>query len=164
MGTKGIEILGLKADQLVEKLNRALADEWLAYYQYWIGAKVVRGPLRAEVVAELDQHAADELRHAGLLVSRIIQLGGTPLLNPQEWFKLTNCGYDAPKNPEVGAVVNQNIKGEQCAIGVYNDLIKFTRDKDPVTFNIVLGILQDEVEHEDDLQAILEDMKTVGLE
>ena len=32
-----------------------------------------------------------------------------------------------------------------------------TRDKDPVTYNMVLTILQQEVEHEEDLQSLLED-------
>jgi bacterioferritin len=33
-----------------------------------------------------------------------------------------------------------------------------TREKDPVTYNMVLQILQDEVEHEEDLQALQEDI------
>jgi bacterioferritin len=32
-----------------------------------------------------------------------------------------------------------------------------TREKDPVTYNMVLTILQQEVEHEEDLQSLLED-------
>jgi hypothetical protein len=35
----------------------AFADEWLAYYQYWLGAKVVKGPMKEAVIAELLQHA-----------------------------------------------------------------------------------------------------------
>jgi len=31
--------------------------------------------------------------------------------------------------------------------------------KDPVTYNIVVQILQDEVEHEEDLQALLGDLE-----
>jgi len=31
--------------------------------------------------------------------------------------------------------------------------------KDPVTYNIVVQILQDEVEHEEDLQSLLEDLE-----
>ena len=58
-------------------------------------------------------------------------------------------------------MLEQNIKGEQCAIKSYNSLLKKTRDKDPVTYNIVLGILQMEVEHEEDLQALLEDINVM---
>ena len=79
MGTKGRSFLGDKADHIVELLNKALADEWLAYYQYWIGSKVVVGPMKGEVTTELIEHAADELRHADMLVLRITQLGGPPL-------------------------------------------------------------------------------------
>jgi len=159
MGTKGREIVGKDVDKLIEMLNKALADEWLAYYQYWVGAKVAKGPMRGTVAAELLQHATEELGHAELVSNRLIQLGGTPLLAPQDWYKMTNCGYEAPKDAYVEALLEQNIKGEQCAIGVYQELASFTRDMDPVTYDIVLSILTDEIEHEEDLQAIVEDIK-----
>jgi len=161
MGTKGIEIIGMDVGKLIELLYKALADEWLAYYQYWIGAKVVKGQMRGEVVTELDEHAGDELRHAGMLVDRIIQLGGTPILKPEDWYKMTNCGYDAPEDPFVKTVLHQNIKGEQCAIDVYQKLSETIKDKDPVSYFIVLEILKDEIEHEEDLQSILEDIELI---
>ena len=161
MGTKGREIVGINVDRIVELLNKALADEWLAYYQYWIGSKLVAGPMKDAVITELLQHATDELRHADMVTTRIIQLGGTPLISPEEWFKQTNCGYDAPKDPFVEKVLEQNIKGEQCAITVYNSLIQEVGMKDPVTYNIAVQILQDEVEHEEDLQSILDDLGVI---
>ncbi|MDK2826390.1 bacterioferritin [Methanolobus vulcani] len=159
MGTKGVEILGLDVDELIELLNKALADEWFAYYQYWIGAKVIKGPMREAAVAELIQHATDELRHADMVSNRIIQLGGTPVLSPKDWEKLSNCGYESPEDPFVKKILEQNIKGEQCAIQVYNSILGKVKDKDPVTYEIVLQILTDEIEHEDDLQAIMEDIE-----
>ncbi|NOZ55712.1 MAG: ferritin [Calditrichaeota bacterium] len=159
MGTKGIEIVGMDVQELIRLLNKAFADEWLAYYQYWLGAKVVRGPMKEAVIAELLQHATDELRHADMVANRIIQLGGTPVPEPKKWYDVTNCGYDAPDDPFVEIILKQNIKGEQCAIGVYQDILKTTMTADPVTYNMVLQILQDEVEHEEDLQSLLEDFE-----
>jgi len=158
MGTKGREIVGVDVKELLKLLNKAFADEWLAYYQYWTGAKIAKGMMRGQVVAELDQHAQDELRHAGMVAERIIQLGGTPLLEPQEWYKETNCGYDKPSDPNTKKLLEQNIKGEQCAITVYKKLSDLVKDKDSVTYNMALEILADEVEHEEDLEAILDDM------
>jgi bacterioferritin len=80
MGQKGREIVKMDVDQLIGLLNKALSDEWLAYYQYWIGAKVVKGPMKDAVIAELNLHATEELAHATLLTTRIIQLGGIPVL------------------------------------------------------------------------------------
>ena len=158
MGSKGIEIVGMDVAELLEMLNRAYCDEWLAYYQYWLGAKVVKGPMKDAVIAELEQHATEELNHALMLTTRIVQLGGTPITTPQDWYKWTNCGYDAPDDPYVRALLVQNIKGEQCAIGVYQKLLKTTMTTDPVTYNVVLQILEQEVEHEEDLQSLLEDL------
>ncbi len=157
MGSKGREIVGMDVNELIGLLRRAYADEWLAYYQYWVGAKVIKGPMKEAVIAELIQHAADELNHADMVALRIIQLGGTPVTRPQEWYTLTNGGYEAPDDPFVKKVLPHNIKGEQCAIGVYKRLLEITGDKDPVTYAMVLQILQQEVEHEEDLQALQED-------
>ncbi len=157
MGTKGIEIVDMDVGLLCEELNRAYCDEWLAYYQYWLGAKVAKGPMKEAVIAELTQHAADELRHADMLTERIIQLGGTPVTTPAKWFDMANCAYEAPENPQVRVLLDQNVAGEQCAIMTYKKLLKLTREGDPVTYNMVLEILADEVEHEEDLQALVED-------
>ncbi len=161
MGTKGREIVGMDVEKVLEFLNKAFADEWLAYYQYWLGSKVVAGPMKDAVITELMQHAADELRHADMLTTRIIQLGGTPLITPKEWFEYTNCGYDTPKDPFVLKILEQNINGEQCAITTYNKLLQEVGMKDPVTYNIAIQILQDEVEHEEDLQALLDDLGVI---
>jgi len=159
MGTVGTKLLKMDAKEVVALLNKAYADEWLAYYQYWVGAKVTKGPMKESLIAELIQHAADELRHADMVSNRIIQLGGTPLLKPEEWMQQTNCGYDAPENPYVVNVLNQNIKGEQCAINVYQKIMDITKDKDMVTYDMAFKILQDEVMHEEDLQALAEDFE-----
>ena len=159
MGTKGRSLVGKNVDQLIKMLNQALADEWLAYYQYWIGAKVAKGPMRGAVTLELEEHATEELGHALMLVDRILQLGGTPLLAPKDWYDVTNCGYEPPEDPYVEALLEQNIKGEQCAIEVYQKLVDFTRDIDPVTYEMVLQIMTDEIMHEEDLQALEEDIQ-----
>lgn len=158
MGTRGREIVK-NADRVIELLNKAFSDEWLAYYQYWLGAKVAKGPMKEAVMAELMQHAADELRHADMVSNRIIQLGGTPVTSPKGWYDHTNCGYDGPEDPYVMKLLEQNVKGEQCAISVYNAMMNETKDSDPVTYNMALQILSDEVEHEEDLQALQEDIE-----
>ena len=158
MGTKGKEIVELDANELIKFLNKALADEWLAYYQYWIGAKVVKGVMSDAIKKELEEHAEEELKHANMLVDRILQLDGTPLLKPEEWYNETNCGFIAPKDFSNKIILEQNIEGERCAIKVYNELLKMTKDKDDITYQIVLEILKDEVEHEDDLEKLLEDL------
>ncbi|MFA5250693.1 MAG: ferritin-like domain-containing protein [Parachlamydiales bacterium] len=158
MGTAGKKMVSLNLKTLISLLNKALADEWLAFYQYWIGAKMVQGPMSEMVKKELDEHAEEEFKHANMIVERILQLDGTPILNPEEFFKQTNCGYDIPKDYSCQAILKQNIAGEQCAIATYLKLLKFTQNKDTLTHFMVHEILKDEVKHEDDLEKILENM------
>ena len=158
MGTRGREIIGMDVDDLLERLNKAYASEWLAYYQYWLGAKLIKGPMKDAVAAELTLHATEELNHAVLVSNRIIQLRGTPVTNPKDWFGLSPCAYDAPDDPYVAVLLDQNIAGEQCAISVYKSLMDVTKDKDMVTYNMALTILEQEVEHEEDLQSLKEDL------
>ena len=158
MERKGKEIIAVDVEELIKLLNKALSDEWLAYYQYWVGAKVVKGIMKDSVVSELTQHASDELKHAEKIATRILQLGGVPVLKPEDWYKLTNCGYSAPEDNDVIPILKQNIKGEGCAIDVYKKLSDFVKDGDPITYEMILSILSDEVEHEDDLINLLEDM------
>ena len=159
MGTRGREIVGMDVNELLRLLNAAYASEWLAYYQYWLGAKVIKGPMKDAVAAELNLHATEELNHALLLVGRINQLGGTPVTSPAQWFELSPCAYDAPTDPFVGILLDQNIAGEQCAINTYKALMDTTKDKDMVTYNLALTILEQEVEHEEDLQSLKEDLE-----
>jgi bacterioferritin len=158
MGRHGIEILGVNAEDLINMLNAALSEEWLAYYQYWIGARLMEGPMRSEIEPELLLHATQELNHAVLIVGRIIQIGGTPVLSPSEWPKLSRCEYDAPVDPYVETVLKQNLKGERCAIQRYKEIADFTTGKDHTTHQMVTTILNEELEHEQDIEDWINDL------
>jgi bacterioferritin len=160
MGKVGRLIAGDKVDDLIGMLNKALADEWLAYYQYWAGSLVATGAMRPDVAKELAEHADEEKGHAVMLAERIIELGGKPILEFSDLLKLSGCGYDAPKNPDTSALLAQNVKGERCAIGAYTKILKFLKgSEDYISFNMVRKILQDEVKHEEDLENLQEDIK-----
>ncbi len=46
MGQTAQHISKVNRDELLDILNVAFSEEWLAYYQYWIGAQVAKGPMR----------------------------------------------------------------------------------------------------------------------
>jgi bacterioferritin len=170
MGQKGVEILNVDVDELIQMLNEALCEEWLAYYQYWIGARIMEGPMRSEIEPELLIHATQELNHAVLVVSRIIQLDGTPVLTPADWMKLSKCTYEAPSDPYVEVVLNQNLNGERCAIQRYKGIADYTNGKDHTTHQMATTILNEELEHEQDIedwildiQRMKEDLKKLRL-
>lgn len=158
MGKKSINIANLNVTELIDLLNAALAEEWLAYYQYWIGARIMEGPMRSEIEPELLIHANEELAHATLVVNRIIQLGGTPVLTPADWMKIAGCEYAIPNDPYVEVILEQNLDGERCAIERYQQIAAFTEGKDYATYQMAVTILNDELEHEEDIESWLKDI------
>lgn len=158
MGKQGVDILGVDADKLLEMLNGALAEEWLAYYQYWIGARVMEGPMRSEIEPELLLHADQELNHAVMVVDRIVQVGGTPVLAPEDWMKLSTCEYAPPTDPYVEAILEQNLDAERCAIRRYHEIANFTSGKDHTTYQLATTILDEELEHEQDIEDWMTDL------
>ena len=71
--------------------------------------------------------------------------------------KTSNDGYPTPPADEKDfeAIVKTVIKAERGAIEVYNRLAQKTHGKDPITYNLVVHILTEEVEHEDEFETLL---------
>lgn len=151
MGKTAREIVS-NVDEVVAEMNKALADEWLAYMQYVFAANIVKAPM---AIAELKDVAKEELEHAEELTERIIQLGGTPIADPKQFYEMTNCGYEVPSE-DTKKVLKDAIKGEGCAINVYNKIAKLTHDSDPITYELILHIMKEEQEHEQRFEDLLD--------
>ena len=130
MGEMAKKIIKSDIEELLKVLNEAYAEEWLAYYQYWLGAKLAYGRERVSVVAEFKEHAGQELKHADWLADRILQLGGIPAISPEEWGRLARCRYMPPKVTDVQTLVKENLASERCAVERYQRLCVFNT---PVT-------------------------------
>ena len=159
MGEMAQKIVKLDKDELLKELNVAYAEEWLAYYQYWVGAQVVVGPMRTSIIEEFIEHANEELKHAQWLSDRIIQLGGTPVLDPADWKSVAQCKYEAPVEPYVMNLIEQNVVAERCAIARYQKICDMTFGKDYETYRMSAKILKEEIEHEQEIGDFGDDIR-----
>jgi len=158
MGTKGKEIVRLNAAELIADLNRAYADEWLAAYAYSHMGQVVTGrPAAKQLAALLLDTSKDELEHQQELAERIASLGGKPVADVSKLVETSNDGYPTPPTNEKDfeAIVRTVIKAEHGAIEAYNQLAQKTHGKDPITYNLIVHILSEEIEHEDEFESLL---------
>ena len=151
MGKQARIISEVNVKELVNDLNKAYADEWLAFYLYWYMAAVVSGKGYEDMQEMLEKIAKDELEHAGELADLIVKLGGLPTANPMDLEKHANAPYSMP--PKNTADVNRIIRivtdAEAGAIEVYHKIAKKTYGKDHVTYQLVSHILSEEVTHEE---------------
>ena len=100
-----------------------------------------------------------ELSHARMVADRIIQLEGTPVLDPSQWSTYARCKYTAPLNSDVLSVLKQNIAAERCAIIRYEEIATYCNNVDYTTCDIAKRIMADEEEHEQDLQDLQRDVE-----
>ena len=151
MGRKAKEIVKANVQEVISDLNKAYADEWLAHYQYWLTAQWIRG-MDADTLKEvLLQQSEDELNHAETLANRIIQLGGTPVMQFDQLIATAKCGFkEPPSNPaDLKQVIKDVLDAEACAIEAYNELSEKYRTTDIVTKEIFEDLLEDEVKDEE---------------
>jgi bacterioferritin len=71
-------------EELIELLNGDLAREYQAIVSYVVYSQMLKGAAYMAIASELEQHAADELRHAMTIAKQIDYLGGTPTVVPAE--------------------------------------------------------------------------------
>lgn len=160
MGKKGVEIVEVDVDKLMELLLKAYADEWVAYYAYKWATDMAHG-MGSPHVAELASKIADEEEeHADELAERILELGGELPYGVEKLYDLANCKtVNYPKDmSDLKGVLEGLVEAEGCAIDVYNKILKWLGpcyDKDVKTFHLIEHILSEEISHEDQFENLL---------
>ena len=66
------------------------------------------------------------------------------------------------EDPDAKVILEQNLRSERCAIAVYNKLINILDGRDPITHKLLVKILEEEIEHEQDLEDIEADVKSLN--
>lgn len=146
---RGQEIVK-KREEIIKALNQALAAEGLAAYRYMYLANWVSGHGAHEATEIFTEMAEEEWTHAGRLLERIVQLGGTPIMSPSEWEKNSFEKYKAPPKDgsRLSQILEDSLESERAAISFYQELAHKTQHEDFVTFKLISELLADEVEDE----------------
>jgi len=141
-------------DEVLTLLNNLLTNELTAINQYFIHAKMCANWGFERLAHKVREESIDEMRHADLVISRILFLEGVP--NLQRLNKL-----------HVGETVKEQLEGdlqlEYTAIAFLNQGIETTRKlADNATEDLFTKILVSEEEHADWLETQLELIRQVG--
>jgi bacterioferritin len=156
MGKRAQEIVGEKTEQILEDLNAAYAFEWQAAYWFWISARLTKGVAGHEIAELFVKAVPEEMGHAGLLAERILELGGTPVLDPTKLNDVAFAKYvDPPKDQPHSKYLETALVFERAAIDYYKKLADETKDIDPVTWSLAVDLLKAEVDDEEEYENYL---------
>jgi len=152
---KGPVTGGYKADlkRVIEVLNEALATEIVCVLRYKRHYFTADGLDAQPVAAEFLQHANEEQQHADSIAQRIVQLGGSPNLNPEGLTSRSHSEYD--EKTSLVDMIREDLVAERIAIESYAEIARWLGNDDSTTRVLMESILKMEEEHADDLRSLL---------
>jgi bacterioferritin len=142
--------------KVIAELNAALKEELTAISQYFLHAEMCENWKYEKLAGFIKKQSIDEMKHAEVLMERILFLDGAP--NMTELLQI-KVGQNVKEQLE------NDLKLELNAVTMYNNSVKVAREEgDNASRELFETLLKDEEEHVDWLEAQLYQIKEIGYE
>ncbi len=142
--------------KVIAHLQEALHEELVAINQYFLHAEMCENWKYEKLARYIKKQSIDEMKHAEVLIERILFLDGTPsMTEPMQ----VNVGQN------VRLQIESDLKLEVEAVGMYNRCVEVARvEGDNASRELFEKLLKDEEEHVDWLEAQVHQMNEIGYE
>jgi bacterioferritin len=141
--------------KVIAELNKALREELTAINQYFLHAEMCENWGYHKLSEFIKKQSIGEMKHAEVLIERILFLDGSPSMQPLE---LTVGGT-------VKAMIESDLALEIGAVKQYNDAVALaTKEGDNGSRDLLVQLLKDEESHVDFLEAQMHLIKELGYE
>jgi bacterioferritin len=132
--------------ELITALGEDLSREYQAIIAYVVYSQVLKGAEYMAIAAELEKHAAEELRHAIIIAKQIDYLGGDPPV----------VAKAVRTSDQAEDMLRFDLENERVTIGQYRRRIKQCEALGEYAVSEhIREILKDEQEHLSDLATAL---------
>jgi bacterioferritin len=149
-------------EELLALLTKAYWMELETVMSYIANSINPDGVRAQEIIESLEEDITEELGHARQFGARIKELYG--VVPGSLDFNAEQSYLQPPdEQTDIVHVIKGVIQAESGAIEHYNHIIEFTEGKDPVTQDMVIGILRDEEGHRRLFEGFLREYKVEGL-
>jgi bacterioferritin len=141
---------------IIDALNSVLTKELTAINQYFLHARMLQN-WGLEKIGKLEYEASiDEMKHADLVIKRILFLEGLPNLQKLDKLKI---GQD------ISEIIKADLEVEYAAVPHLKKCIQQAESEhDYATRDLFLNILKSEEHHIDWLETQRDLIKSVGLQ
>ena len=140
---------------VLQHLNHALRDELTAINQYFLHAEMSENWGYKKYSKYIKRQSIDEMKHAELLMERILFLDGTPSMEPMA----------LAIGKTVRDMIESDLKLEHEAVASYNESIRVcVENSDNGSRDLFMKLLKDEEGHVDWLESQVHQIKEIGYE
>lgn len=146
---------GISREKLVDLLNEDLSREYQAIIAYVNYSQVLKGAAYMNIAAELEKHAAEELKHALILADQIDYFNGMPSVTPKP----------VKTSEKAEEMLRFDLENENETIRQYRRRVKQCEELGEfATAEFIREILLDEQDHQHSLATALGiDVPQVGV-
>jgi bacterioferritin len=142
-------------DKLLASLNGLLSDELTAINQYMVHSEMCDNWGYEKLHKHFEKRAIDEMKHAEILIGRILFLEGIPIVSN---LSKISIGDNVTKQLENDRVA------EDGAIKAYNEAIILASEvRDHATRDVLQNILNDEDDHMDGIEELQDQINQMTL-
>ena len=141
--------------KVLAELNKALREELTAINQYFLHAEMCENWKYHRLANYIKKQSIGEMKHAEVLIERILFLDGTPSMQP----------LDLKVSKTVKGMLESDLTLEVSAVKQYNDAVEIaTNEGDNGSRDLLVELLKDEESHVDWLEAQLHQISELGYE
>jgi len=141
--------------KVIAQLNKALQEELTAVNQYFLHAEMCDNWGYHKLSELIKKQSIGEMKHAEVLIERILFLDGSPSMTPLE-LKVGGT---------VKGMIQSDLALEVSAVKQYNDAVAIaTKEGDNGSRDMLVGLLKDEEDHVDFLEAQMHLIEELGYE
>jgi bacterioferritin len=143
------------SQKVIVELNKALREELTAINQYFLHAEMCENWGYEKLSEYIKKQSIGEMKHAEVLIERILFLDGIPTMEP---MKLT-------VGANVKEMIQSDLELELSAVKEYNAAVQVAvAEKDNGSRDLLVALLKDEEDHVDWLEAQMHQIKELGYE
>jgi bacterioferritin len=150
-------IKGMTADDIIPVLDSLYAYEMVATHYSLVVLNRLEGQASLLLEDAFEEKVEQNFEHARKIADRLGQLGGAITGDPTLLVEISPTEkFTLPKsNADVREILSHTLQQVQAGIRAYGEVLAQLKDKDEVTYHLLLEIVRDHIASEDEIEVAL---------
>jgi ferritin-like protein len=150
-------IKGVTVEEIIRLLDSLYAYEMVAMHFSLAVLNRLEGQASIVLEGAFEEKVKQNFEHARTIADRMGRLGGAITGDPSLLVEISPIKtFTLPKsNADVREILSHTLKQVQAGVRAYGEALAQLKDKDEVTYHILLNVMRDHIDSEDEIEVAL---------